>query len=323
MSRIIIGIHGLGNKPPAPLLESWWRKSIHEGLGRIGKPHPFAKFELVYWARHIYEKPLDYNLTDPDDPLFIPDPYIPASGNPQIKIPGIRRRLFDYLEKQFDKIFLSDDHMIDVSGITDMIISHFFKDLHVYFTTVYAKGKIKPGKARRAIQRSLQQVLRKHQGKQILLIAHSMGSIIAFDVLSKSESDISVNTLITIGSPLGIPAIKQKLLAESNDTEKLHTPDSVRYKWCNFSDPEDRVAFDHDLNDDFLPNSNGVSPYDQEIYNDYIMNGERNAHKAYGYLRTAPVADAIAEFLDHGISRPGLWLRSNLNLFYAQFRRHA
>ena len=25
MSKIIIGIHGLGNKPPAPLLESWGR----------------------------------------------------------------------------------------------------------------------------------------------------------------------------------------------------------------------------------------------------------------------------------------------------------
>ena len=78
MSRIIIGIHGLGNKPSAPLLESWWRKAIHEGLHRIGKPHPFLKFELVYWAHHIYPKPLDNNVSDPEDPLYIPDPYLPA-----------------------------------------------------------------------------------------------------------------------------------------------------------------------------------------------------------------------------------------------------
>jgi hypothetical protein len=323
MSRIIIGIHGLGNKPSAHLLDSWWRKSIHEGLGRIGKPHPFLKFELVYWAQYIYPKPLDYNLTDPEDPLFIPDPYLPATDHPEKKVPGLRKRLVDYLEKQIDKIFLSDDHVIDVSGITDMIIDHFFKDLHVYFTTEYAKGKVKPGKARKAIQKSLLKTLEKHKGKKILLLAHSMGSIIAFDVIANPDPDIRIDTFITVGSPLGIPAIKQKLLVERTGIKKLQTPETVSRKWYNFSDLEDRVAFDYDLSDDFLPNSAGIQSVNQEIYNDYFLNGERNPHKSYGYLRADPVAGAIAEFLDHGHSRPVQWIRHTFNKLYAQFRRNA
>jgi len=31
-SKIIIGIHGLGNKPPKTILEKWWRQAIEDGL---------------------------------------------------------------------------------------------------------------------------------------------------------------------------------------------------------------------------------------------------------------------------------------------------
>ncbi len=321
MSRIIIGIHGLGNKPPAPLLASWWRKAIHEGLGRIGRPHPFLKFELVYWADHIYPEPLDYNISDPEDPLYIPDPYLPAGDLKDPKPPGLRKRLVEYLEKQINRIFLSDDHVIDVSGITDMIIDHFFKDLHVYFTTEYARGKITPGAARKAIQRSLLDTLAKHRGKKILLLAHSMGSIIAFDVLSQPGINTRIDTFVTVGSPLGIPAIKQKLLVETKRSEKLQTPEAITRNWFNFSDLEDRVAFDYDLSDDFIPNSHGVASINREVYNDYFLNDERNPHKSYGYLRAAPVSESIAEFLEQDRSGPSRWIRKLLNLYYGRFRR--
>ena len=37
MKKIIIGVHGLGNKPPADVLEKWWAASIQEGLAAIGE----------------------------------------------------------------------------------------------------------------------------------------------------------------------------------------------------------------------------------------------------------------------------------------------
>jgi hypothetical protein len=37
MAKIIIGIHGLWNKPPKKNLNAWWKASIFEGIKRIKK----------------------------------------------------------------------------------------------------------------------------------------------------------------------------------------------------------------------------------------------------------------------------------------------
>ena len=36
MSKVIIGIHGLGNKPQKNLLEEWWKAAINEGFNLAG-----------------------------------------------------------------------------------------------------------------------------------------------------------------------------------------------------------------------------------------------------------------------------------------------
>ncbi len=38
-----------------------------------------------------------------------------------------------------------------------------------------------------------------------------MGTIVAYEVLIKVEKEINIDTLITIGSPLGVPFIFEKL----------------------------------------------------------------------------------------------------------------
>ena len=56
MSKIIVGIHGLANKPPKDDLTEYWRKSIAEGLRKncaIKKPN--FDFRMVYWADLLYK----------------------------------------------------------------------------------------------------------------------------------------------------------------------------------------------------------------------------------------------------------------------------
>ena len=102
-----------------------------------------------------------------------------------------------------------------------------------------------------------------------MLIAHSMGSIIAYDVLTQNESDIEIDTLVTIGSPLGIPVIMKKIMAEQkielDESGKLRTPDNICNKWYNFSDLDDKVALSYDLADDYGSNINQVQPIDQIV----------------------------------------------------------
>ena len=57
MSKVIIAIHGLGNKPPYRLLQQWGKMSIQEGLQDRGLTIELPKFELVYWADLLYDKP--------------------------------------------------------------------------------------------------------------------------------------------------------------------------------------------------------------------------------------------------------------------------
>ena len=64
MSKIIIGIHGLGNKPPPKTLSAWWKAAIREGLGSIKKPKEQFTFELVYWAHCLYPVPLKPRIKD-------------------------------------------------------------------------------------------------------------------------------------------------------------------------------------------------------------------------------------------------------------------
>ena len=80
LSKIIIGIHGLGNKPPKKLLEKWWKESIREGLGAFGYKKYFFKFKLVYWAHILHPDPLNPQLEDKDDPTFLHEPYVPAEN---------------------------------------------------------------------------------------------------------------------------------------------------------------------------------------------------------------------------------------------------
>ncbi len=307
MLKVIIGIHGLGNKPPKNTLEKWWISSINEGLKKIGKPIPPFTFELVYWADILHEKPKDINCTDKNDPLCLREKYLPSTGSSIAEDHSTRKKILDYLNKEIDSLFLNEDFTLNYSFVSDKIISHWFKDLEAYYTENPITGT--STKANELIRKRTVDVLQKYANDEILVIAHSMGSIIAYDVLAFDVPKIKVDSFITIGSPLGVPVVKSKIAAERKlnhiKTKHLHTPGSIERRWYNFSDLEDKVAFNYKLSDDYGINRNLVKPIDFIVNNDYEINGERNPHKSYGYLRTTEVASKITEFLE--CMEPAKW----------------
>ncbi len=58
MAKVIIAIHGLGNKPPKEQLQEWGKMAIEEGLKNSGQHVHLPEFELIYWAGLVYERPL-------------------------------------------------------------------------------------------------------------------------------------------------------------------------------------------------------------------------------------------------------------------------
>ena len=301
MSKIIICIHGLGNKVPQPLLKTWWKRSVREGLKGIDRPRLNFHFELVYWADVLHPRPLDPNEENKNAHLYLEDPYFPGRLKRPPEPGGFGRKMMNYIEDQLDNLFLNNDMSLNFSSITDKIIRRYFKDLEAYFSQTAVKTGEHPTPAKDIIRRRLSDALRRHKNKDILLIAHSMGSVIAYDVLTRSVPGIEINTVVTLGSPLGLPVIVSRIFSEQGrpkaSTQKINSPDAIRKKWYNFSDIEDKVALDHTLADDYGANIHQVRPNDQLVFNNYEANGKRNPHKSYGYLRAPEVASVIDEFL--------------------------
>ena len=290
MKRIIIGIHGMGNKPPRKQLQIWWKSAIREGLKRTGSSRCF-RFRLVYWASIIHRKALIPGCKDKDNPGFLKEPYIPGGVvHPVRKNRSLNTRVRRHINDQLEKILLENDGTLRLNGLTDFILRHFAKDLDAYYHQLSDKGV----SVRDEICRRLADTLRKNRHKKILLIAHSMGSIIALDALNQYAPEVKIDTMVTIGSPLGIPVVKSRLLA---DHKKLRTPDNITGAWFNLADLKDRVAFYADLTNDFLPNSNQVEPRSLLVHNNYTIGGDANHHKSYGYLRCPEMGIVLSRFL--------------------------
>jgi len=291
MARIIIGIHGLRNKPPRRLLQKWWKKAIREGLRRHGYSRRCFRFRLVYWADLLYPRPLDRREKDPKSPFYLEDPYRPA---PEVDVTTrreMRRRVLDSLEKVVDSVFTARDGSARFNALSDSFIRERFPDLDCYY---HRSLETKPGVTRPAkevIRERLARQLRRFRRRHIMLIGHSMGSIVAFDVLNQVIPGIVVDTLVTIGSPLALPAIKGKIKAE----KPLQVPENVR-RWFNLSDLKDMVAVNYNLADDFQPSSTGVAVVDQTVCNEYCWSEIPDPHKSFGYLQTPQFADICRDF---------------------------
>lgn len=311
MSKIIVGVHGLGNKPSREVLGRWWRRSLREGLRQIDRPRVFFNFELFYWADIVHEKPLDLDIIDPQDPLFLVEPHNPGRKRLEMQQGPIRKKLRDYLGKQMDKLFLNEDMTLNFTSITDKIISRYFREMGGYYSFTGSSEDSDIRFRRDEIRNRLADTLRRHKGKEILLLSHSMGSIIAYDVLSHTAPDIPIDTFITAGSPLGLPVIVGRVFSEQQqgvaDFDKIRTPENVKQNWFNFTDPRDAIAFDETLKDDYAENSANIRVVDIPVNNDYENRGIRNPHKDYGYLRTPEMARVVYDFLQRG--RPGFLQR--------------
>ncbi|MBN2092612.1 hypothetical protein JW964_23530 [candidate division KSB1 bacterium] len=314
MAKIIIAIHGLGNKPSESVLKSWWKKSIQEGLRSIGYPNYFFKFELVYWADILYKNPLQPDIKDRKDPAFVDEPYMPANHAGKRKPGPIFKKIVGKLQKKLNSQLVDENMSIKYSPVVDLVFQHFFRELGLYYSAEMIPYRGESLLAKEAIRQELSEVLKKYQRHQILLIAHSMGTIIAFDVLSLKNPESIIDTLVTMGSPLGMPVIQSKILAERQITKNmLQIPDNISHDWYNFFDPDDNVSNEPILRDKFLENKKAVQIKDIKICNDYEFEGERNPHKSFGYLRAPEVALVIHEFLNRDRSQFAIRVSNLIN----------
>ncbi|KOX59199.1 hypothetical protein ADL19_05695 [Streptomyces purpurogeneiscleroticus] len=276
----IVGIHGLGNKPPVDEKRRWWEAAIREGLSRNEHLHRVeAAFEFVYWADLRYDAPLDTSGNqEPYRPYPGAGPLSNADEAPAISTGTLLAPVYEGLDWVQSKT--------GITPLDDVILEYRFDDLWHY----HAEDPF----AQRVRSRLIDRLDTLRDGR-ILLAAHSMGSVIAYDVLRFLEQHdpmLRVDHFVTLGSPLGLAKVKLKAEAEFGS---LRVPGNVA-AWTNLYDGEDVVAITGALASDYVPNG-GVRVQDVQVVNDYTApNGGANHHKSYGYLRTPEFSNIASAF---------------------------
>ena len=142
------------------------------------------------------------------------------------------------------------------------------------------------------------------EGKQVLLIGHSLGSVIAYDSLWElyyEEKRTDCADLLTIGSPLGMHFIQHRLQCWHCDKE-MRFPGNIHH-WVNIAAIGDLVALDSTVADDFSAlvkqgSCTDIIDINKNVYN-YFRNEEGlNVHRSYGYLVNPEVCKTVARWLE-------------------------
>jgi hypothetical protein len=115
--------------------------------------------------------------------------------------------------------------------------------------------------------------------ENVVIISHSLGTIVAYALLLRLRHQVHVKLLLTAGSPLGIEIVKRRL-----GPPLICLPNVD--KWVNASDCEDFVAFKPRL-------TSATFGCDKITNIDQIDNGDEDAHDMLKYLGHSLVAKEI------------------------------
>ncbi|MFF5521678.1 trypsin-like serine peptidase [Streptomyces coeruleorubidus] len=116
---------------------------------------------------------------------------------------------------------------------------------------------------------------------ELVFVTHSLGTVVGVDLMSRLPSGIDRTVLVTVGSPLGMDAVNDRLL-----TAGPHRPGNVR-TWLNAWCPADAVAIGCPLRDGRWG----------RVEQPEVANGKDRAHNIAEYLAHASVAGPIGRAL--------------------------
>lgn len=213
-----------------------------------------------------------------------------------------------FLREQKDKRWLDNaasviSFLAGLTGLSDKLIATATADMGNYLLTRQWGS---------AIRDRLQQPLKKAliAGDDICLVSHSMGCMVAYDVLWKfsrmseyrriQDTNNQVSKWLTLGNPLGEPGVRDNLYDADEPDDGIY-PKNIIKNWVNLSAQDDFICHDPTVRDDFkVMRKKGYVDdiVDRKIYNFWCGAKATNPHKIYGYLDNPKVAQEILDWMD-------------------------
>lgn len=295
--RRILYVPGIRAKPAPDLHLGVLRKCVLEGIRRADPATAGVMaglpdcLRLVPWGHLFYPeyRNLSLDAAGIDSLLADPAPARTTIG----EIFGPKRRLAYLLHRLGDRAHLLIDWLADVDtriniddslryfanrdGIADRIRALLVAELHSAWAA----------------------------GDRVLLMAHSLGSVIAWDTLwnlshatQPAPLNGGVDLFLTLGSPLGTRFVRRRLSgAQASGAGRY--PRGIR-RWRNLAALGDLTALGHRFADDYAEMSRlGLVEEisDQiDLVNPFRGQEGLNAHKCYGYFVNAGTGAAIADW---------------------------
>ncbi len=310
-------IHGIGNHPEEQVLVVRWDRAL------FGKDMG-DRTRMAYWVnRARYPQPASCDCIDPACTCHDPEEAVRtrrvlATGEPQPEA-ELRAAVQAIAEDPAQQAFLYDvgRHMLDQAraearsaaqapgawgrkgtyglqskGVGDALLRRL-TDLITGMALPDVQDFLFDPDHRRQMEDVFLARLRSGGGP-FVVVAHSQGTMIAYDVLRQlRKADIDVRLFVTIGSPLGLPPVRSAF-KQWTKQDRLPFPPCVS-EWLNVAAVGDVVALDRDLKDD-------IGAHAGATFRDYrIGRRERdvnrlfsgNAHSSMGYLSTRIVQETV------------------------------
>jgi hypothetical protein len=140
-------------------------------------------------------------------------------------------------------------------------------------------------------------------GERVLLISHSLGSVVAYDCLWELSREAGaagkIDHFVTLGSPLATRYIRRALKGAGEPLPRRY-PSNIR-RWTNFAARGERVALHRRLAPFFggIAASGLVESFEDhaDLYNHFRGELGLDPHKCYGYLIHAKVAALVGDWL--------------------------
>lgn len=286
-------IHGIANKPAKDDLLRIWREALAGG----DEPLPLGDYgvtsSMVYWADVLYAAP-ETDLSSYEGMLENSAEAIDGAGDAELPIAETPEEA-EFIEKLRSHMTMLSDKEIDENAssgqpedkqqvleriplpwsIKKRFMKSYLRDVHHYlFDTQHTPRQGETYQVQQEIRQrfvdalNAQEVTRPH-----IVVSHSMGTVISYDCLKRVSGCPQVDGLITLGSPLGLDEIQDKL--QPGWTKANGYPfETVEGDWLNVYDRLDPVC-----------------GFDPKLHNDYELDGK-------------PKVD------DESVSNEGLWRHS-------------
>jgi len=292
--RVIIYVPGMKPKPPAVEHSATLWRCLLEGVRRFDADTAEQMavradiFRLVPWPHLFYDTPKDLaeDLPGVERLMSLPGPE-PADVDEA-----------RHWHKRLGRLayLISDAFPCLIRWVANPNMKVTLQDSMRYFRNENGVAT----EIRSMVADSLRTA--QNAGARILLLTHSLGSVIAYDVLwefsHRAGIDIKVDTFVTVGSPLGMNFVRHRLLS-ARERGHCRYPDNIR-SWQNLSAVGEMTALDRVFADDYheMLELGLVDEINDRLDLLTYFRGPEglNVHKCYGYMVTRELGEVVAEW---------------------------